>query len=178
MPTICTPGKSVSDVIRDLILLRLSVAVLGQRDHASWWDCQFLDVAGLESLDYNFPKAPLAAGFTATCLAAKGLHDERIGRTGVIHLFRLEPELEMLVQRTAAKDGGEILREVPIDRESSMAALARLAGEEIDSPEGPVQVGTLDHASTERGVAELARHYHAGFRLGLRIYPYFASRRA
>jgi hypothetical protein len=53
-----------------------------------------------------------------------------------------------------------------------------LAGEEIDSPEGPVQVGTLDHASTERGIAELARHYHAGFRLGLRIYPYFASRRA
>ncbi|NQX01740.1 BrxE family protein [bacterium] len=168
----------MNEVIHQLIQLRLSVAVLGQRDQAAWWDCQFLDAAGLESLDYNFPKAPLAAGFTATCLAAKGLHDERIGRTGVTHLFRLEPELEMLVQRTAAKGGGELLREVPIDRQSSMAVLARMAGEEIDSPEGPVQVGTLDHAATERGIAELARHYHAGFRLGLRIYPYFASRRA
>ena len=168
----------MNEVIHQLIQLRLAVAILGQWDHAGWWDCQFLNAAGLESLDYNFPKAPLAAGFTATCLAAKGRHDERIGRTGVIHLFRLEPELEMLVQRTAAQDGGKLLCEVPIDRESSMAVLTRLAGEEIDSPEGPVQVGTLDHASTERGVAELARHYHAGFRLGLRIYPYFASRRA
>lgn len=168
----------MNDVIQRLVMLRLSVAVLGQRDQAGWWDCQFLNAAGLESLDYNFPKAPLAAGFTATCLAAKGLHDERIGRTGVTHLFRLEPDLEMLIQRTATKDVGQMLRRVPLNRDSSMAELARLAGEEIDSPEGPVQVGTLDHASTERGVAELARHYHAGFRLGLRIYPYFASRRA
>jgi hypothetical protein len=82
----------------------------------------------------------------------------------------------MLIQHTAAKEAGKVLRELPIDRESNMAALARLAGGEIDSPEGPVQVGTLDHASTERGVAELARHYHAGFRTGLRIFPYFASR--
>lgn len=114
----------MNEVIHQLIQLRLAVAVLGQRDHAGWWDCQFLNAAGLESLDYNFPKAPLAAGFTATCLAAKGLHDDRIGRTGVVHLFRLDPELEMLVQRTAAQDGGKMLCEVPIDRESSMAALA------------------------------------------------------
>jgi hypothetical protein len=168
----------MNEVIHQLIQLRLAVAILGQRDQAGWWDCQFLDGAGLESLDYNFPKAPLAAGFTATCLAAKRLHDEWIGRTGVTHLFRLEPDLEMLIQHTATTDGGKMLRELPIGRESSMAALTRLAGEEIDSPEGPVQIGTLEHASTERGVAELARHYHAGFRLGLRIYPYFASRRA
>ncbi|MCX6876548.1 MAG: BrxE family protein [Verrucomicrobia bacterium] len=167
----------MNDVIQPLILLRLSVAVLGQRDHAAWWHCQFLDAAGLESLNYNFPKAPLAAGFTATCLAAKRLHDERIGRTGVTHLFRLEPDLEMLVQRTATKEAGKLLREMPFDRELSLSELARLAGEEIDSPEGPVQVGLLEDASTHCGITALARHYHAGFRLGLRIYPYFASRR-
>lgn len=168
----------MNDTIHHLILLRLSVAVLGQRDHSGWWDCQFLSEAGLESLDYNFPKAPLAAGFTSTCLAAKLLHDDRIGRTGVTHLFRLDSDLEMLVQRTATQDSGKMLREMPLNRESGMAELARLAGEEIDSPAGPVQVGTLEHASTERGIAEMARHYHAGFRLGLRIFPYFASRRA
>lgn len=166
------------DVIHPLIQLRLSVAVLGQRDHSGWWDCQFLNAAGQESLSYNFPKAPMAAGFTATCLAAKGLHDDRIGRTGVTHLFRLEPELEMLVQRESTKEAGKMLRELPIDRASMMAELARLAGEEIDSPEGPVQIGVLQAAASQRGIAEMARHYHAGFRLGLRIYPYFASRRA
>jgi len=168
----------MNDVVQTLIQLRLAVAVLGQKDHAGWWDCQFLSAAGLESLDYNFPKAPLAAGFTATCLAAKRLHDERIGRTGVTHLFRLDPDLEMLVQRSATKEAGKILREVALDRESSLAALARLAGEEIDSPEGPVQVGMLEQAGTGAGIAAMARHYHAGFRLGLRIFPYFASRRA
>ncbi len=168
----------MSEVIQQLILLRFSVALLGQRNLAGWWDCQFLDAAGLESLDYNFPKAPLSAGFSATCIAAKALHDERIGRTGVTHLFRLDPDVEMLVQRAASKDAGGMLCRLPMDRESQMAELARLAGEEIDSPEGPVQVGLLEDATALRGIAEMARHYHAGFRLGLRVFPYFASRRA
>jgi len=159
----------MNDQIHQLFLLRFVVSVLGQRGNAGWWDCRFLDAAGLESLDYNFPKAPLAAGFTATCLGAKRLHDERIGRTGITHLFRLEPDLEMLVLRTATKEAGKMLRDMPLDRESGMAALGRLAGQEIDSPEGAVQVGILEHAATAQGVAAMARHYDAGFRLGLRI---------
>lgn len=164
--------------VQQLIHLRLVVAVLGQRDNAGWWDCNFLNPAGLESLDYNFPKAPLSAGFTATCMAAKSLHDERIGRTGVTHLFRLDPDMEILVQRATTQNCGAFLKELSLDREANMEILGQMAGEEIDSPEGPVQVGTFDHASTARGITELARHYHAGFRLGLRIYPYFATRRA
>jgi len=165
----------MNEAIHSLTLMRFSVTVLGQRAHGGWWDCQFLDEAGLESLDYNFPKAPLAAGFTATCLAAKALHDERIGRTGVIHLFRLEPELEMLVQRATARDAGQMLRELPMDRDASMAALTRLAGDEIDTPEGPVQIGLLPDLASPRGIAEMAKHYQAGFRLGLRVFPYFAA---
>jgi hypothetical protein len=168
----------MNEIIIQLIQLRLTVAVLGQRDHVGWWDCQFLSEAGIESLDYNFPKSPLAAGFTATCLAAKRLHDDRIGRTGVIHLFRLDPDLERLVAQSATQNAGEVLRGMPFDREKAMSELTRLAGDEIDSPEGPVQIGILEQAATQRGVAEMARHYHAGFRLGLRIFPYFASRRA
>jgi hypothetical protein len=168
----------MNEIVQSLILLRFSVAVLGQRTQFGWWDCQFLDQAGLESLDYNFPKSPLAAGFTATCLAAKALHDERIGRTGVIHLFRLEPELEMLVQRAASRDAGEMLRGLPLDRDSCMADLARLAGEEIDTPEGPVQIGLIPELATHRGIAEMAKHYQAGFRLGLRVFPYFAAPRS
>lgn len=168
----------MNEIVQSLTLLRFSVAILGQRKQSGWWDCQFLDEAGLESLDYNFPKSPLAAGFTATCLAAKGLHDERIGRTGVIHLFRLEPELEMLVQRAASRDAGQMLRELPLDRDSCLAELTRLAGEEIDTPEGPVQIGLLPDLATQRGIAEMAKHYQAGFRLGLRVFPYFAARKS
>jgi hypothetical protein len=168
----------MNDLINQLVQLRFSVAVLGQRGQARWWDCEFLGPAGLESLDYNFPRAPLAAGFTATCLAAKRLHDERIGHTGVTHLFRLDPDVEILVQRAASHESGKILRDLALDRESQMAELTRLAGAEIDSPEGPVQIGLLPDASTQRGIMEMARHYQAGFRLGLRIFPYFAARQA
>jgi hypothetical protein len=168
----------MNEIIHQIVLLRFSVAVLGQKGQAGWWDCRFLDQSGLETLDYNFPKAPLAAGYMATCLAAKSLHDDRIGRTGVTHLFRLEPELEILVQRAATDDAGKILSGLTIDSESRMNELARIAGEEIDSHEGPVQIGLLQDASSQHGITEMARHYHAGFRLGLRIYPYFASRQA
>lgn len=168
----------MNETIHQLIQLRLSVAVLGQGNQAGWWDCRFLGEAGLESLDYNFPKAPLAAAFTATCLAAKRLHDGRIGRTGVTHLFRFDSDLERRVEQSATRNAGEVLRGMPIDRDTAMTALTRLGGDEIDSPEGPVQIGTLEQVATQRGISEMARHYHAGFRLGLRIFPYFASRRA
>lgn len=168
----------MTDIIDKYVFLRLAVGVLGQKGHRSWWDCNFMSEAGLESLDYNFPRSPLAAGFAATSLAAKRLHDDRIGRTGVTHLFRLDPELEILIQRAASSDGGRVLKSIAFDTESLKAELATLAKGEIDSPEGPVQVGVLEHAGTERGFTELARHYHAAFRLGHRIFPYFAAKRA
>jgi hypothetical protein len=169
---------NMPDIINKYVLLRLAVSVLGQKGCHAWWDCNFMSEAGIESLDYNFPRSPLAAGFAATSLAAKRLHDDRIGRTGVTHLFRLEPDLEILIQRAAASKDGRLLNSAPLDAESMKAELADLAKGEIDSPEGPVQVGVLEHAATERGVTELARHYHAAFRLGHRIFPYFAAKRA
>ncbi len=167
----------MSDIINKLLTLRLNVAFLGQRFANKWWDSDFLSEPGLESLDYNFSRASLVAAFTATCMAAKRLHDDRIGRTGVTHLFRLEPDLEILVQRAGTAEGGSTLKSRPLDVDRMMADLTSLAGEEIDSPEGPVQIGTLEHASTERGIVELARHYHAAFRLKHRIFPYFAAKR-
>jgi hypothetical protein len=165
------------EISHQIIKLRATVAVLGQAGHFGWWSCQFLNEAGLESLAYNFPRSPLVAGYTATCMAAKRLHDDRIGRTGVTHLFRLEPDQEILLQRTAAEERGAVLRDSSLDRDALMAGLAALGREEIDTPEGPVQVGVLADAFTVRGIGALARHYHAGFRLGLRVYPYFAARR-
>jgi hypothetical protein len=55
----------MNEIIHQIVLLRFSVAVLGQKGQAGWWDCRFLDQSGLETLDYNFPKAPLAAGYMA-----------------------------------------------------------------------------------------------------------------
>jgi hypothetical protein len=55
-----------------------------------------------------------------------------------------------------------------------MSLLGELADGEIDPPDGPVQIGTHDDCASEAGVTELARHYHAAFRTGRTILPYFA----
>jgi hypothetical protein len=166
----------MTELIHDLLTLRLAVGYLGQRTNHHWWDCDFLNPSGLESLAYNFPRAPKVAGFTATCLAVKRLHDERIGRTDVTHLFRLPPELEILLHRETGKDNGHFLRSCPLDKDWLMSEIQRLAEHEIDSPEGPVQVGLTEHAATRKSVAQLAAHYLAGFRQRRPILPYFASR--
>jgi len=167
----------MSDPTRNYAILRLAVGLLGQRSLHKWWDCAFLTPAGLDSLEYNFARAPFTAAFSATCMAAKRLHDDRIGRTGVAHLFRFQPDLEIMVQKAASVEGNDFLKLQQMDQTQLLAELARMGEHEIDSPEGPVQVGFLEQASSTVGVAQLARHYHAAFRQGLRIFPYFASKR-
>jgi hypothetical protein len=59
-----------------------------------------------------------------------------------------------------------------------MRDLVRMADHEIDTPEGPVQVGFTADVDSPEALASMARHYQAGFRLGIRVFPYLASRRA
>lgn len=162
--------------IDDLVRLRYAVCALGQNSGSSWWKCDLLSQAGLESLEYNFSRNPFGAGFAATCMAAKRLHDERIGKTGVIHLFRLDPGLEILLEQSKSSDFALIRGLLGADHGTLLEELGRLGGIEIDSPQGPVQVGTLEEVSTANGLAQLARHYHAAFRLGIQVFPYFAAK--
>jgi hypothetical protein len=163
------------DTVDHLLRLRVAVGGLGQAGSHGWWPCSYLDPTGLDTLAYNFPRAPRAAGFAATSLAAKKLHDDRIGQTGVTHLFRLEPDLEIQVQRAATEDR---LAAIDLDPAALMRDLVRMADHEIDTPEGPVQVGFTADVDSPEALASMARHYQAGFRLGIRVFPYLASRRA
>lgn len=154
--------------------LRLAVGFLGSGAVRGWWDCDFLSPAGLGASEYNFPRNPAAASFQATNLAAKIHHDEAIGRSQSWHLFRLPTQLEVLLheqlQSAAAPLDVALLQET-----KAMALLAKLAEGEIDPPDGPVQVGKPDECSSETGISELAKHYHAAFRSGRVVLPYFAN---
>jgi hypothetical protein len=166
----------MNETLDQLIFMRHAVGLLGQSGGRAWWACDFLTEVGIAAMDYNFPRAPRLAAFTATGFAAKRLHDDRIGKTGVTHLFRLEPDLEILVHRETARNAGNRLNELSLDPVQLLAELARMAGGEIDAPEGPVQIGFTGEAPTPKGIARLAGHYQAAFRLDLRIFPYFAAR--
>jgi hypothetical protein len=167
------PGTTIAS---DICRLRVVVAFLGEREEAGWWNTGFLTPAGRQFLAYNFQRHPLLAGFTATCAAAKRLHDERIGQRNTHHLFRLPSETEAEVHRAAAADR-DLLGEHDLNRVAAIGALRRIAGESVDAPEGPVQVGELDEAVSARGVEEMAKDYLSAFQRGVVTLPYFAASR-
>lgn len=76
-------------MIDKLLELRILVGYLGEKDQFNWWDTLFLDQTGRRFLQVNFPRSVFAAGVHSVVEAAKQLHDQRIGRGRVFHLFRL-----------------------------------------------------------------------------------------
>jgi hypothetical protein len=160
--------------LRNAAHLRLAVAFLGSRASASWWNCDFLSEAGLASAEYNFPRHPLVAALGATTLAAKLHHDERIGKSGIWHLFRLPTHIEVQLHQQIASTP-DFLMPALLEQSAAMSFLAELADGEIDPPDGPVQVGSPDACASREGISEMAKHYHAAFRAGRTILPYFAT---
>ena len=177
MPSVESHVRSSSDdgeTLSKAANLRLAVAYLGSKASASWWKCDFLSEAGLASAEYNFPRHPLVGALGATTLAAKLHHDERIGKNGIWHLFRLPSHLEVQLHQKIAS-APDALTAALLEQSAAMSFLAELADGEIDPPDGPVQVGSPDMCATREGIAEMAKHYHAAFRAGRVILPYFAA---
>lgn len=156
-------------------LLRLAVGWLGQSGQAGWWRSSFLSETGLAFGAYNFARAPRLAAFSATSAAAKRVHDDRIGKSRTFHLFRLRLEDEIRVHRAAAEDAGALFEPLKFSSAELMQFIEQTAGETIDAPVGPVQVGALDHAFTQQALRELAKHYLSAFRQGTECFPFFAG---
>jgi hypothetical protein len=154
-------------VLSDLLVMRWVVGLLGSKSHNNWWGCDFLSEHGLAACEYNFPSSTFGSALTSTTAAARLHHDERIGRNHVWHLFRVPFPMERALHN-------DLLSKVTFD-DDPMSVLARLAEGEIDAPDGPVQVGGSNDIPTPSGVSEIARHYHAAFRSGRVILPYFAA---
>ena len=156
-------------LMSDFLLLRWAVAVLGSKSNSNWWPCDFLSEHGLAATEYNFQRSAFAAAMTSTVAAARLHHDDKIGKARVGHLFRFTFPMERAVHQILQNQTKGLMVKKP------MAVLEELAEGEIDSPDGPVQVGKMDDIVTRQGLLELARHYHAAFRSGRVILPYFAA---
>ena len=163
-----------SQVIDQFALLRLSVGFLGQRKHAGWWDCDFLDTVGLRFLETTFPRTARGAALRSTTEAACSVHDHALGRVGNYHLFRLPPALEDHLEQALERmdwinSGSQI-----DSREVAMDLLKQVADALVKAPAGPVQIGVEQRILTSTSVRELAAHYLSAFQEGIRCFPYFA----
>lgn len=154
--------------------LRIAVAHLGEKAFASWWETAFLDPIGFRYLELIYPKTAAAASVNAASEAACRVHDERIGRGRVAHLFRLTREGEARMRGELAKLEIPGLREI-CTKEAALQLLDTIAADSKPTPgQGPTQIGALKEANTPAGLARLAATYAAGFRSGTMVFPYFA----
>ena len=158
---------------RPLVELRLLAGYLGEREQLGWWDTSFLNPTGLRYAEINFPRSAVSAAGVSASEAARRGHDDRIGRGGVFHLFRLPPSIEEAVHHAMLHGDHTAFKELIADRETALNALEEMAGGRGDSANGPIQVGTVRDIQTPKAVADMARHYLNAFLEGKRVFPYF-----
>jgi|AntAceMinimDraft_8_1070364.scaffolds.fasta_scaffold00500_11 hypothetical protein len=163
-------------ILTHLIILRFIVGFLGEKEQFGWWDTNFLSKTGLKFLAINFPRSALTAGCTSVTAAAKRLHDERIGKGGVFHLFRLPASIEETVHRELMKvDQEEILPHLE-SKDAAMVVLKELFNDDVDAPSGPVQIGTTKNILSDSAIRGLAGRYYDAFSTGKKTFPYFMEK--
>ena len=164
-----------SELLRQVLRLRAIVGFLGEKAQAAWWDTGFLNGTGQQFLAVTFPRTPLAAGITSVTEAARRLHDERIGKSGIYHLFRFpRPIEEQLHQSLLAEQPADVAPALA-SRESALDALKKIGKGGLHAPEGPVQIGTGRTILTPFAIEEIAKHYHDAFQRGSQTFPYFVA---
>ncbi|MBA7606483.1 hypothetical protein ES703_13632 [subsurface metagenome] len=164
-----------SKTIEKIAKIRALVAFLGEKDQYNWWDTSFLGETGLKYLKLNFPRTVFLAGVTSVTEAARKLHDERIGKGMVYHLFRLPFNIEERIHeiiRDMKQDDAKNLIE---NKEKAHELLKGFIDSTVDAPEGPVQIGTMPKIISEFSVRELAKHYLNAFQENKKTFPYFSE---
>ena len=163
------------ELIRKYILLRTLVGYLGEKSQCNWWDTNFLSSAGLKYLEINFPRSSFVAAITSVSEAARLLHDSRIGKGGVYHLFRLPFALEESLHHQLMGMESATFTPAIKDKDKALLQLQALAGSTIDASEGPVHIGTEKQIQQKNSIEELAKYYLYGFLNGIQVLPYFST---
>jgi hypothetical protein len=166
------PNTELSSLAR----LRVLVAYLGETATVPWWSTTFATEAGLDFATYNFTHSHVSGAIAGATLAARKVHDDRIGRKGTRHLFRFDGGLERAVHREILEADQRQLAGLIANRETAVAELELIATQTVVAPEGPIQIGRLGQEESESGAVELAAHYLSAVTLGRQVYPYFADR--
>lgn len=162
-----------SNVVADFAMLRVLVGYLGEKPQFGWWDTNFLSKTSLQFMEINFPRSYLSAGCVSVRQAAQRVHDQLIGKNGCFHLFRFtQTEEQTLHSYLLEADPVGFIASIQ-DREAALTRLRAFFNQTVDTPPGPVQVGTIKKMFTVSGIEEMAKHYFDAFSNGKKTYPYF-----
>jgi hypothetical protein len=165
--------KQPRSIPLEFVKLRLLVGFLGERRQSNWWDCTFLDATGRRFLETTFPRTALLAGLRSTTEAAQLLHDSRIGRVGVFHLFRLPIEKEDVLEAHIQEFPNDDALGWISSGHTALDELRRLDQSHVAAPHGPVQISSENKIFTADSISEMAAHYYSSFAGGFQCFPYF-----
>jgi len=158
-----------------LALVRALVAFLGEKDQFGWWDCSFLGSTGQKYLAITHPRSHVAIGVMAASEAARRVHDARIGKGRVYHLFRLPHATEQKLQQYALSEDAATLVAALENRDKALHTLETLAKDPDGTPDGPVRLGGAKTLSSPTTVGKLAGIYIGAFRASKQTMPYFTA---
>lgn len=165
-------------IIQNFAVLRLLVSYLGEAHMAGWWQTSCLDETGRQYLEMNFPRSALSAGVHTAGAAAQRVHDDRIGKARVFHLFRLPYRFEDHIHAWLLNSDQDALWSRITDKDVAKANLRELSGRAVQAPEGPVKVGSEEDIDSLHAVQTLASYYLASLDQGrgsLSL-PYFTAK--
>jgi len=172
-----TAATASQDGVRELLLLRTFVAVLGERATPAWWRTQFLTEVGLRSMTRVFPRTAASAALSSVSIAAREEHDRRIGLGERYHLFRLPANLERGIALLMSEEAFVIqtARLVSKGTAELISELTAMTHGRKETAEGPVKVGSTISLAKPLTVEILAAHYQHSFETSRRAFPYFGD---
>ncbi len=161
--------------VEQLALLRALVAFLGEKDQCGWWDCSFLGSTGRKFLAITHPRSHVATGVMAACEAARRVHDARIGKGRVYHLFRLPHATEQKLQRHTLTKNDTALVATFESKEKALHTLETLAKDADGASDGPIKLGDAKALASSSIVGKLAGIYLRSFKSAKQTMPYFTT---
>jgi len=161
--------------VEQLVLLRALVAFLGEKDQCGWWECSFLGATGRKFLAITHPRSYVTAGVLAASEAARRIHDARIGKGRVYHLFRLPQSTEQRIHRHMLTTATPRMMLALESKEKALSTLETLAKDPNGTPDGPVKLGDAKGLASSSIVSKLAGIYLGAFKSSKQAMPYFTA---
>ena len=161
------------DLINRIIFLRTIIAYLGEKNQKNWWDTSFINKTAFTFLEINFPRTYYQAGIISAWEAAKKIHDERVGKIGTYHLFRLSPSIELMVVQTLKSYNFENIILKMTDYNSTQKLLEFDSDLTVELKEGPVNVS--NNFKSKSSLEKVAGYYLKAFQNNINVFPYFSG---
>ncbi len=118
-------------VIKSFLKLRVIVCYLGEKNQLNWWDTNLLNPTGEQFMTLTFPRSTFLSSVITVTEAAKNLHDAKVGKGKIYHLFRLPYFFEEKLFYIIKSSDNNGLKEIIMDKKAALNSLEKIANNKI-----------------------------------------------